>query len=117
MQQSNHEDESRSEFPHVNTPEMHILMKCLSICTACSKKCLEEGHKKTAALCADCADICSLTIKARSNWSDLQRPILELCIQACQRCADECVKMQTAYCLECASVCKQCVSMSKVKMF
>lgn len=113
MQQS----DSRSEFLHVNTPEMQILMKCMGVCAACAKMCLEGGHHKTAALCADCSDICSLTIKARSSQSELQRPILELCMQACQHCADECGKMKTACCQECADICRQCVSMSKVRMF
>jgi hypothetical protein len=111
------DQEHKSAFPHTDTPEMQILMKCMSVCAACAKKCLDEGHKKTAALCSDCSNICALTIKARSSLSELQRPILELCIQACQHCADECNKMKVAHCQECAEVCRQCVSLSKMKMF
>ena len=98
----------KSCFPHTNSKEMHQMMECMSVCTACSKKCIDEGHKKTAALCAECADVCALAIKAMSSQSEFKQQIMELCAQVCQKCADECKKMQVDHCQECAEICKRC---------
>lgn len=98
-----------TQFPQTDTREMHTLMECMSICAACSKKCIEEGHKKTAELCAECADICGLTVKAKSYQSEFQNQILELCAQACRKCAEECQRMEQAqHCQECADACQRC---------
>jgi hypothetical protein len=97
-----------TEFPQTDTRHMHTMMECMSICAACAKKCLEEGHKKTAALTAECADICALAIKSASCQSEFNHQIMNLCAQVCRRCADECQKMQVKHCLECAEACKQC---------
>ncbi len=97
-----------TEFPEAHTPHMQTMLECMSVCVACAKKCLEEGHKKTAAICAECADICSLAIKASSGHSNFETEIMELCSNACKKCADECKKMQVKHCQECAEVCKRC---------
>jgi hypothetical protein len=102
-QQTNYTD-----FPQTDTREMHCMMECMSICTACAKKCIEEGHARTAALCAECADICALAIKSKSCQSEFQHQILDLCAQACRRCAEECSHMNAHHCQECAEVCRRC---------
>lgn len=98
----------RTEFPNTDTKEMHTLMECMSICTTCSKKCIEEGHKTTALLCADCAKVCDLAIQFKSCESEFQPQVLDLCAQVCRKCADECSKMQALHCQECANVCRLC---------
>jgi hypothetical protein len=98
------------EFPQTSSREMHALMECMSICSSCCKKCIEEGHKKTAELCGECADICALTIKSQSCQSDMQQQITDLCVQCCQRCASECQKVQAQHCQECADICNQCAT-------
>ena len=100
---------SSSAFPQTDSKDMHTLMECMSICAACAAKCIAEDHKTTARLCADCADICALTIKARSSHSEFEQPIVELCVQACQRCSEECQKVHATHCQECAQACQRCV--------
>lgn len=97
-----------AEFPQLDSRSMRAMMDCMSVCSACAKKCLEEGHGKTAALCAQCADICSLAIKSTSCQSEFQQQINDLCAQVSKRCADECQKMQATYCQECSQACKEC---------
>lgn len=87
---------------------MQTMLECMSVCVACAKKCLDEGHKKTAALCAECADICCLAIKAASSHSTFEREVMELCSKACKKCAEECKKMQVNHCQECSEVCNTC---------
>lgn len=96
------------EFPQVNSPHLQAIMECMIVCIACSVKCIEEGHKKTAILCAECADVCDLAIKSASSQSEFNNHIMELCAQVCQRCAEECRKMQVQHCIECAEACNQC---------
>jgi hypothetical protein len=98
-----------TEFPNTDSREMHCIMECMSICTACSKKCIEEGHKKTALICADCAKICDLAIQFKSCESEFQTQVLDLCAQICKKCADECNKMKAQHCQECAEACRRCV--------
>lgn len=99
---------NKSEFPESHSPHMQTLQECMSVCCGCAKKCLEEGHKKTAALCSDCADVCTLAIKACSGHSELEHEIMELCSTTCKKCSDECKKMDAKHCKECAEVCKNC---------
>jgi hypothetical protein len=98
----------KTQFPIVETKEMHQLMDCMSICRACSKKCLDEGDKRLASLCQDCSEICDLAIKLKSSDSDYCHQVLDLCAQVCRRCANECNHMPSAHCQECAEVCRHC---------
>lgn len=107
------EQKKYSSFPHVYHEHMSILMKCFSICSACSKMCIKENHKKTAILCADCADICALAIKLHSNDSEFKDQVMDLCAAICSRCAEECGKMEAEHCLECSDICKRCAEACK----
>ena len=98
----------QSEFPEIHNEPMRILFECMGTCVACSKKCIEEGHKKTASLCAECADICILAIKALCAHSLFTDEIMELCTHACKKCSDECKKMQAQHCQECSDICGRC---------
>jgi len=100
--------ERNSEFPELYSSHIKDMQECMSICAASAKKCIEEGHKETAALCAECADICALAIKASSAQSELEQEIMELCTLACQKCGDACKNMQVKHCQVCAEVCKCC---------
>lgn len=97
-----------TEFPQTDTRYMHAIMECMSICVACTKKCIEDGHKKMAALCAECADVCALAIKSASCQSEFNPQIMDLCSQICRHCANECQKMQAQHCQECAEACNLC---------
>lgn len=97
-----------TEFQEIYSQQVQTIQECMSTCIACAKKCLEEGHKKTAVLCAECADICTLSIKAACCHSEFEHEIMELCATVCRRCAEECKKMQVRHCQECADVCKRC---------
>lgn len=98
----------KTQFPNLDTREMHQLMECMSICKACAKKCTEEGNKHLACLCQDCADICDLAIKYKSCESDYCQQVLDLCAQICRQCANECSRMQSNYCKECGEACRHC---------
>lgn len=98
----------KNPFADLNTKEMHQLTECMTICKACSKKCLEEGNKRLALLCQDCSDICDLAIKLKSSESHYCQQILDLCTQICRQCATECSRMQSPHCQECADVCRRC---------
>jgi hypothetical protein len=99
---------AHTEFPDMGTTHMQAMMECMSICEACAKMCLDEGHKKTAQLCVECADICAMAIKSSNFHSEFQPQIMDLCVQVCQRCAEECKKMKAKHCQECAEVCTTC---------
>lgn len=108
---ANQKNEGRgkySEFPQTDSSHMRTMMECMSICASCAKKCIEEGNKKTACACMECADTCALAIKAASCQSDFKEQIMDLCSQICTYCADECQKMQSKHCQECASACREC---------
>ncbi len=108
-----HTKVEHTEFPLTHTSYMHRLMECMSICAACAKKCIEEGHKKTAALCVECADMCALTIKSISCQSEFNRQLTDLCAQVCQRCGEECNKMKVQHCQECTEACKRATDACK----
>jgi len=100
-------------FPHLQHDHMASLMQCYSACCSCEKMCIEEGHKETAKLCSDCADICALTIKMHSADSEFNSKIAELCAQICKRCADACGKVQADHCKQCSEICKECAEACK----
>lgn len=96
------------EFPKTRCSHMLTLMQCLSVCTTCARKCIEEGHKESAKMCLECAEICALAIKSHSADFELDAQIMELCAKACERCSQICAKMEAKHCQECAEVCHQC---------
>lgn len=99
---------SFQSFAEVQSPQMQTLLECMAVCACCAKKCLEEGNKTTASLCAECSEICHMAIKALCCHSSFEDQIIELCSNACQKCAAECKKMKANHCQECAEACKQC---------
>ena len=97
-----------SEFPHAQHEHMNLLLTCFTICSSCSKMCLEEGHKESAALCQDCADVCSLAIQLHSRDSEFSDAIMLLCAEVCRRCSEVCSQMKAKHCQQCSDICKQC---------
>ena len=97
-----------SEFPHTTREHMELLMKCFTICSACAKKCINEGMSETAILCSDCADVCALTIKLHSGDSEFNKKILDLCAEVCLRCAEACSKHSIEHCQQCSDICFKC---------
>lgn len=95
-------------FPESGSQEMQAMMLCMSISASCSKKCLEEGHKNTAILCAECADICALAARWHSCQSEFSSQMMNLCAEVCYKCGIECQKMEEKHCQECAQVCLMC---------
>ncbi len=99
-----------TEFPHVSHNHMHLMMVCFTICEACARMCINEGHKDTAALCMDCADVCALAIKLHSRDSEFNSDVMELCSKVCTRCAQACAQHQAEHCQQCSQICKECAS-------
>lgn len=106
-----------SEFRHVGHEHMQKLLHCFVICSACAKMCIEEGHKITAKLCADCADICAVTIKLHSGDSEFNPQISALCAEICSRCAEACLTMDAEHCKQCGQACKECAASCKEAAF
>lgn len=106
-----------SEFRHVGHDHMQKLMECFAICSACAKMCIEDGHKTTAKICSDCADICALTIKLHSGDSEFNHQISELCSSICSRCADACSKVDADHCKQCSQACQECAESCKEAAF
>lgn len=100
-------------FPHVNHEHMQTLMKCYSICSSCSKMCIEENMPETAILCGECADICGLAIKLHSADSPFNTEMMQLCSDVCEKCADACGKMNNDHCQQCAEICHECADACK----
>jgi hypothetical protein len=107
--------QKQTAFPHVDTPAMHHMQECMSICAACAKKCIEEGHLEVADICDECGDICALAIKSKSRRSESKSLIMNLCAQICKRCQQVCERTDTPHCLECAEVCKRCAECCFIK--
>ena len=97
-----------SAFPHLKHDHLELMVTCLSICSACASMCINEGHKETAKLCIDCADVCSLAIKLHNRESEFNQKIMHLCAAVCKRCSEECSKMKVEHCQQCAQICKEC---------
>jgi hypothetical protein len=95
-------------FSYVGSKEFQNLAACIATCNACAKMCIEEGHKETAIICAECAEVCDLAFKFKSSDSEFSHKIAELCSQVCKKCAEACSKMTTKHCQECAEICKSC---------
>lgn len=100
--------QGNSQFPAIDTKEMHMLIECMTICKACAKKCTEEGQTRVALLCGDCCEICNLAIKFKSCHSEFAQQALDLCSQICRQCAVECQSLDNAACQECAEACRRC---------
>lgn len=102
-----------SAFPHVHHEHMQVMNNCFSICAACSAMCAKEGHKETAVLCSDCADVCALAIKLHSSDSEFNPKVMALCADVCARCAEACFKNKAEHCQQCAEICKECAKACK----
>lgn len=102
------DQKNHSAFPEVYNEQIKTLLECMSVCFACEKKCVEEGHKETAIACSECADICFLAAKALCCKSENQNQLLDICMQICKKCGIACGKMKVEHCQECSKVCTQC---------
>ena len=117
MAKNQNNPKSNTEFPQTNTPQIKALNKCMITCSACSKRCLDEGHEKTADLCHQCIDVCALAIKSCCQESEFADQILELCSTVCSRCADECEEMNVPHCKECAEACRDCAEACNISAY
>lgn len=102
-----------SEFPHIAHEHMEVLLKCYSICSSCAKMCTEENMQDTAILCAECADICALTIKWHSADSVFTKKISALCAEVCQKCSEACKHHDSKHCQQCSEICHECATACK----
>ena len=95
-------------FAHVNTEQMQNLFHCMAICKSCVAYCVQEGCKKTAVLCNECAEACHLAIKFKCCDSEFCNQALKLCSDVCKKCAEACKKLEIPHCKECADMCNRC---------
>ncbi len=102
-----------SAFPHAMHDHMLLLTQCMTICSSCAKMCIDKGHKPTAVLCGECADVCGLAIKAHSSDSEFNDEIMDLCTKVCTRCSEECKKQKVDHCQQCSEICQKCATACK----
>jgi len=90
-------------------------LACAKACAACHKHCLamvksgDKGHAVSAALSADCLDVCTLTAKVISRKGPLTSVVCDACMKACDACGEECGKSPNmAPMAECKKACNAC---------
>lgn len=105
-QKKNEKPEKRSNPSSSTNAKQKALQECIISCLKTGKQCMDEGKKKTACLCAECAEICQLALKATCCQSEFQQQISDLCAEVCKRCSEECERDQS--CQECSQKCKEC---------
>lgn len=101
-------DNKCQSYAHINSEQMQNLLQCMAVCKSCVAQCVQEGCKKSAALCNECAEACYLAIKFKCCNSEFCTQALKLCGEICKKCADECKKLQPQPCKECAEICARC---------
>jgi hypothetical protein len=95
-------------FSSLNTEQILNLMKCMAICKACWRKCIEEDNKETAVLCAECAEVCDLALRLKCANSQFSNDMLKLCAEVCKRCGEACQRIEAQHCKECGDICNRC---------
>ena len=101
-------NQGNTAFPQAYSSHLQTITECMSLCFACARKGLEDGHQTRADICAACAEISSSAIKACCGQSEFEQEILELCTRCCKKCAEVCQKINVKHCQECAGVCSRC---------
>jgi hypothetical protein len=94
-------------------------MVAAQACTSCANLSLAEEDiaelRRCVALCADCADICSTTLRVLSRPFSSDHLVthrqLTACVRACSNSAEECERHAAhhRHCAICARACRACV--------
>jgi hypothetical protein len=94
-------------------------MVAAQACTSCSNSCLAEEAvgemSRCVALCADCADVCSTTVRVLSRPFSSDHLVihrqLSACVRTCSNCAEECERHAAhhRHCAICARACRACI--------
>lgn len=96
-------------FAPVSTHDIQILRECSVYCRISSKTCLQNGYKREALICIQCAEICELAAKFKSCQSEFLSKVFQLCAHVCQRCEIEINKLPLEECKKCVEACKKCL--------
>ena len=89
--------------------EIYLLRECAIRCKAAYKKCLERKLKDPALICAECIEICDLSVKFLTCNSEFSTQIIKLNKLICERCEEECLKIDEEECQLCARECRRCI--------
>ncbi len=94
-------------------------MATTQACTSCANSCLGEDDvaqmTRCIALCDECADVCTTTLRALSRPFGADRlateRLLSACVQACTNCAEECHRHAAhhRHCAICERACRACL--------
>lgn len=124
-------------YPHIQSPFVreHIqscadeCMRCARLCEECVSECIRmdmTGMTRPAALCRDCAEVCTLAMKYLLRESPYFFEACHLCATVCEACATACDEQKSlhlscesfdrcaAACHSCAIACKQVSAISDV---
>ena len=93
-----------------------VCAQCRKDCLACHQHCLGmirhgmKEHTKSAALCADCADLCVVSEKLLARKGPMSAAACKACADAAAACAAECRKYPNMPIMKhCAGSCDKCV--------
>jgi hypothetical protein len=100
---------------------------CMAACKACNTHCegmVKSGmkeHVKSAAISADCRDLCDAAAKICARKGPTYSAACKACLEACAACDAECKKYPkmkpmadcAKSCEACEKACKEMVAMAK----
>jgi hypothetical protein len=88
-------------------------------CSSCANSCLAEDDvaemARCIALCDDCADVCTATMRVLSRPFGAEHPttyrLLSACVRACANSAEECQRHagHHRHCAICETACRACL--------
>lgn len=94
-------------------------MVAAQACTSCANSCLAEDDvaamARCIALCDECADLCTATLRALSRPFGADRlateRLLGACVQTCANCTEECHRHAShhRHCAICEGACRTCL--------
>ena len=109
-------------MPDTLTEPRSDLERCIDLCQACQKACLEtmlyclgRGGAHADAdhirLLADCAEICQTAANFMLRESPLHGAVCAVCAEVCDQCAVACDTFTDEGRLEhCAQICRKCAA-------
>ena len=94
-------------------------MVCAQACTSCANSCLAEDDvaelSRCIALCTECEDVCSATLRALSRPYESDHAVthrlLSACVRTCSDSAEECERHAAHHhhCAVCEKACRACL--------
>jgi hypothetical protein len=99
-------------MPDINERILDQLRKCVDLCNACFRVCLDDPNISRLIRCIElnreCAQMCQMTISMIERGSEHLNGFLDLCATICRACAEECANLQHQAGRQCAAIAGAC---------